>query len=205
MEFFTKASSICFMGDRRIVRTVVIWEASQSCCARSASCSGRARFRGWCIVSIRVTLAQLQRIVSLLRFWQAIWPSLPWIHRSIAHAVWSACCSSGTDDYFVGKVVKARAFTPGSVEARFYELLMRAGPVDYDDRKSAIEVQVNQAISLRDQLLFVVLPRRILGGGSHSRCHYQCLELRSSGVCYVQGRRPSLLLLRRAREGERTF
>ena len=66
------------------------------------------------------------------------------------------------DDYFVGKVVKARAFTPGSVEARFYELLMRAGPVDYDDRKSAIEVQVNQAITLRDQLLFVVLPREFL-------------------------------------------
>ena len=65
-------------------------------------------------------------------------------------------------DYFVGKVVKARAFTPGSVEARFHELLMRDGPVDYDDRKSAIEVQVNQAITLRDQLLFVVLPREFL-------------------------------------------
>jgi hypothetical protein len=48
------------------------------------------------------------------------------------------------------------------MEARFYELLMRAGPVDYDDRKSAIEVQVNQTITLRDQLLFVVLPREFL-------------------------------------------
>jgi hypothetical protein len=66
------------------------------------------------------------------------------------------------DDYFVGKAVVARAFTPGSVEARFYELLMRAGPVDYDDRKSAIEVQVNQSITLRYQLLFVVLPREFL-------------------------------------------
>jgi hypothetical protein len=65
-------------------------------------------------------------------------------------------------DYFVGRVVRTRAFTPGSVEARFYQLLMRAGPVDYDDRKSAIEVQVNQAISLREQLLFVVLPREFL-------------------------------------------
>ena len=65
-------------------------------------------------------------------------------------------------DYFVGKVVQTRAFTPGSVEARFYALLMRAGPVDYDDRKSAIEVQVNQAITLRDQLLFVVLPKEFL-------------------------------------------
>ena len=39
---------------------------------------------------------------------------------------------------------------------------MRDGPVDYDDRKSAIEVQVNQAIALRDQLLFVVLPNEFL-------------------------------------------
>jgi hypothetical protein len=47
-------------------------------------------------------------------------------------------------DYFVGKVVQTHAFTPGSVGARFHALLMRAGPVDYEDRKSAIEVQVNQ-------------------------------------------------------------
>jgi hypothetical protein len=65
-------------------------------------------------------------------------------------------------DYFVGRVVQTRVFTPGSVQARFYQLLMRAGPVGYDDRKSAIEVQVNHAISLRDQLLFVVLPREFL-------------------------------------------
>jgi hypothetical protein len=65
-------------------------------------------------------------------------------------------------DYFVGRVVQTRVFAPGSLPARFYQLLMRAGPVGYDDRKSAIEVQVNQAISLRDQLLFVVLPREFL-------------------------------------------
>ena len=65
-------------------------------------------------------------------------------------------------DYFVGKVVQTHAFTPGSVGARFHALLMRAGPVEYDDRKSAIEVQVNQTITLRDQLLFVVLPNEFL-------------------------------------------
>ncbi len=65
-------------------------------------------------------------------------------------------------DYFVGKVMKASAFTPGSVGARFHALLMRDGPVDYDDRKSAVEVQVNHAIALRDQLLFVVLPNEFL-------------------------------------------
>src|SRR5262249_24687405 len=65
-------------------------------------------------------------------------------------------------DYFLGKVETARSFMPGSVESRFYKLLIRDGPVDYDDRKSAIEVQVNQAIALRDQLLFVVLPNEFL-------------------------------------------
>src|SRR5947208_11667915 len=65
-------------------------------------------------------------------------------------------------DYFVGKVVQTHAFTLGSVGACFHALLMRAGPVDYDDRKSAIEVQVNQTIALRDQLLFVVLQKEFL-------------------------------------------
>src|SRR6266446_2381400 len=96
VEFFTKASFICFMGDRRIVRTVVVWEASQSCCTRSALCSSHARFHRWFIACIRATLAQLQQIVLTLKSSQATWPSLPWIRRSIAHAVWSACCLSET-------------------------------------------------------------------------------------------------------------
>jgi hypothetical protein len=65
-------------------------------------------------------------------------------------------------DYFVGKVVNGKTFNTGTVEARFYSLLQRPGPADYDDRKSAIEVQVNHTISLAEQLLFVVLPREFL-------------------------------------------
>lgn len=61
-------------------------------------------------------------------------------------------------EYFVGKVVSGKAFGAGTVEARFYSLLQRPGPADYDDRKSAIEIQVNHNISLAEQLLFVVLP-----------------------------------------------
>lgn len=61
-------------------------------------------------------------------------------------------------DYFVGKVVSGKSFNTGTVEARFYSLLRRSGPVDFDDRKSAIEVQVNHNIALAEQLLFVVLP-----------------------------------------------
>lgn len=65
-------------------------------------------------------------------------------------------------DYFVGKVVSGKSFGTGTVEARFYSLLQRPGPADYDDRKSAIEVQVNHGISLAEQLLFVVLPKEFL-------------------------------------------
>jgi len=64
--------------------------------------------------------------------------------------------------YFVGKAVVGKTFASGTLERRFYELLLRPGPVDYDDRKSAIEVQVDHAISLTDQLLFVVLPSEFL-------------------------------------------
>ncbi len=65
-------------------------------------------------------------------------------------------------NYFAGRVTAGRAFPAGSVEARFYALLQRPGPVGYDDRKSAIEAQVNHSIALRNQLLFVVLPREFL-------------------------------------------
>ena len=65
-------------------------------------------------------------------------------------------------DYFVGKVVSGKSFDTGTVEARFYSLLQRPGPADYDDRKSAIEVQVNHGVALAEQLLFVVLPKEFL-------------------------------------------
>jgi hypothetical protein len=65
-------------------------------------------------------------------------------------------------DYFVGKVVSGKSFDTGTLEARFYSLLQRPGPVDFDDRKSAIEVQVDHGIPLAEQLLFVVLPKEFL-------------------------------------------
>ena len=65
-------------------------------------------------------------------------------------------------DYFIGKVVSGKTFDVGTSEARFYSLLQRPGPVDYDDRKSAIEVQVDHSISLAEQLLYVVLPKEFL-------------------------------------------
>jgi hypothetical protein len=64
--------------------------------------------------------------------------------------------------YFLGNAVPGKSFTSGSLEERFYSLLQRPGPADYDDRKATIEVQVNHAISVVEQLLCVVLPTEFL-------------------------------------------
>jgi hypothetical protein len=66
-------------------------------------------------------------------------------------------------NYYVGKARTSRPpFSTGSPGQQFHELLLKKGPVGYDDRKSAIEVQVKKHISLRDQLLFVILPGEFL-------------------------------------------
>jgi hypothetical protein len=64
--------------------------------------------------------------------------------------------------YFFGKAKSGVSFPDGTLGKRYCDLLLRPGPADYDDRKSAIEIQVNQIISLRNQLMFVVLPREFL-------------------------------------------
>lgn len=65
-------------------------------------------------------------------------------------------------DYFLGKVLTGKVLPDRSIERRFYSLLLRPGPADFDDRKSAIEVQIDKVIDLTDQLLFVVLPNEFL-------------------------------------------
>jgi hypothetical protein len=65
-------------------------------------------------------------------------------------------------DYFYGRVKPGIAFPNGTASQRYSNLLLRPGPVDFDDRKSAIEVQLDQTISLKGQLMFVVLPREFL-------------------------------------------
>jgi hypothetical protein len=64
--------------------------------------------------------------------------------------------------YFFGKAVSSLSLAPGTAPFRFHQLLLSNGPVGYDDRKSAIEVQIRDPVSLRDQLSFVVLPREFL-------------------------------------------
>lgn len=65
-------------------------------------------------------------------------------------------------NYFFGKAVTGVGLQAGTVSHRYYELQMRQGPVDFDDRRSAIEVQFTQRIDLRNHLSFVVLPREFL-------------------------------------------
>ena len=65
-------------------------------------------------------------------------------------------------NYFYGQVELQSAFVNGTLIKRYCDLLERPGPVSFDDRRSAIEIQANQAISLKDQLMFVVVPREIL-------------------------------------------
>ena len=64
--------------------------------------------------------------------------------------------------YFYGKVKAGVGFPDGTLGKRYCDLLLRPGPTDYDNRKSAIEVQVAKTISLKNQLSFVVLPREFL-------------------------------------------
>lgn len=59
-------------------------------------------------------------------------------------------------NYFVGNVRTGIVFTPGTAESRLYSLVQGSGPAAYDDRKSAIEVQIRKAVSLRGSLLGVV-------------------------------------------------
>ena len=66
------------------------------------------------------------------------------------------------NQYFCGKVANITSLQGDAIEARFYHLLRKDGPDAYDDRKSSIEVQVSCDVRLKDQLLFVVLPREFL-------------------------------------------
>jgi len=65
-------------------------------------------------------------------------------------------------NYFLGKARSSLVLSAGTPVQRFHQLLITPGPVGYDDRKSAIEVQVEEPISLRNQLLCVILPREFL-------------------------------------------
>ena len=63
--------------------------------------------------------------------------------------------------YFLGDAQPTipASFLPGTPAARFHALLMDKGTLAGDDRRSAIEVQMDSPVPLDHHLLYVVLPR----------------------------------------------
>lgn len=72
---------------------------------------------------------------------------------------------SDNRQYFLGNAKPAcpPQFTPaGSPAARFHDLLTDTGVLQGDDRRSAIEVQLESPVLLGHNLLYVILPRETL-------------------------------------------
>lgn len=66
--------------------------------------------------------------------------------------------------YFLGKAKAAMpaSFAPGTPAARFHALLTDTGAIAGDDRRSAIEVQMDSPVALDHHLLYVVLPKEMM-------------------------------------------
>lgn len=65
-------------------------------------------------------------------------------------------------NYYIGRVRQPIGPALDDTAARLHELLSSSGPVRYDDRRSAVEVQIRSPIDLRGNLLYVLLPRIFL-------------------------------------------
>lgn len=68
------------------------------------------------------------------------------------------------ENYFLGNAKAAcpPSFAPGSPAARFHALLTDTVPIAGDDRRSAIEVQMDSPVALDHHLLYVILPGELL-------------------------------------------
>jgi len=66
--------------------------------------------------------------------------------------------------YFLGKAkaTMPSSFTPGTPAARFHALLTDTGAIAGDDRRSAIEVQMDSPVALDHHLLCIVLPKEMM-------------------------------------------
>jgi hypothetical protein len=69
---------------------------------------------------------------------------------------------STNGDYYLGRARTLISAGLDDVGRRFHDLLLSKGPSRYDDRRSAVEVQVRTPIDLCQQLLYVVLPREFM-------------------------------------------
>jgi hypothetical protein len=94
--------------------------------------------------------------------------------------------------YFLGKanVAVPAAFAPGTPAARFHALLTDAGQLAGDDRRSAIEVQMDSPVSLDHHLLYVVLPKDKLNESGTREAILQTWQADPIGYDVYQGRQP---------------
>ncbi len=95
-------------------------------------------------------------------------------------------------DYFLGKAKATLpvAFAPGSPAARFHALLTDKGALAGDDRRSAIEVQMDSPVALGHHLLYVVLPIEILNDPKTREAILQTWQADPIGYDVYHGRQP---------------
>jgi hypothetical protein len=94
--------------------------------------------------------------------------------------------------YFLGeaKVALPASFLPGTPAARFHALLTDAGNLAGDDRRSAIEVQMDSPIALDHHLLYVVLPKDKLNEAGTREVILQTWQADPIGYDVYVGRQP---------------
>ena len=114
--------------------------------------------------------------------------------------------------YFLGKAKGAppSSFVPGTAAARFHALLMDTETVGGDDRRSAIEVQMDSPVALDHHLLYVVLPKDKLNEARTREVIIQTWQADPIGYDVYWGRPPleyrtaiSNALMERFRQGGR--
>lgn len=94
--------------------------------------------------------------------------------------------------YFLGKANAAvpLAFAPGSPAARFHALLTDTGAIAGDDRRSAVEVQMDSPLVLDHHLLYVVLPKDILNEARTREVILQTWQATPIGYDVYVGKQP---------------
>lgn len=94
--------------------------------------------------------------------------------------------------YYFGsaKPTLPNAFVPGTAAARFHSLLTDTGPLGGDDRRSAIEVQMDSPVALEHHLLYVILPRELLNQTGTREAILQKWQADPIGYDIYHGRQP---------------
>lgn len=96
-------------------------------------------------------------------------------------------------NYFLGnaKTAVPSVFVPGTPAARFHSLLTdKSGKLGGDDRRSAIEVQMDSPVALDHHLLYVVLPMDKLNEAGTREVILQTWQADPIGYPVYQGRQP---------------